>query len=89
MESRNLSRHRHGAERWLDEGGSFSSDAVSRVQNAVQVTTASGRTSEVSDVERGFTRRCAKRDPVDKRLCMQAYGHKGHHAWELTHAPED
>jgi hypothetical protein len=88
MEPRNMSRNRLAAERWLDDG-SFSSEAVARVQNAAQVTTASGRTPEVSDVERGFTRRCGKRDPVDKRLCMHAYGHKGQHAWELTHALED
>ena len=39
-------------------------------------------THQVSDVERGFTRRCGKRDPVDKSLCMHAYGHEGRHAWE-------
>ena len=36
------------------------------------------------DVEPGFTRRCGKRDPVDKSLCMHAYGHGGSHAWEAS-----
>lgn len=86
MEPRNMSRNRLAAERWLDDGGSFSSEAVARVQNAAQVTAASDRTPQVSD-ERGFTRRCGKRDPVDKSLCMHAYGHKGRHAWEPRTPP--
>ena len=34
-----------------------------------------------------FTRRCGKRDPVDKSLCLHAYGHDGRHAWESTYTP--
>jgi len=34
-----------------------------------------------------FTRRCGKRDPVDKSLCLHAYGHDGRHAWESTYSP--
>jgi hypothetical protein len=37
---------------------------------------------QVPDVKGGFTRRCAKRDPVDKSPCMHEYGHAGRHAWE-------
>jgi hypothetical protein len=36
----------------------------------------------VPDTEAGFTRRCGKRDPVDKSPCMYEYGHAGRHAWE-------
>jgi hypothetical protein len=83
MEPRNnMSRNSLAAERWLDDGGSFSSEAVARVQNTASVSTASGRTPRASDVERGFTRRCGKRDPVDWRLCMHAHGHEGRHGWE-------
>jgi hypothetical protein len=83
-----MSRSRLAAERWLDEDGSFSSEAVARVQPATQMTTASDRTPRDPDVKRGFTRRCGKRDPVNKSLCMHAHGHEGRHAWEPTHTPE-
>jgi hypothetical protein len=43
---------------------------------------------QVPDVVGGFTRRCGKRDPVDKSLCLYAYGHKGRHAWELAYITE-
>ena len=39
---------------------------------------------QVPDVTGGFTRRCGKRDPVDKSPCMNPYGHAGRHAWEPT-----
>jgi anti-anti-sigma factor len=45
-------------------------------------------TPQASDVEPGFTRRCGKRDPVDKSPCMNAYGHEGPHGWEPTSTPE-
>ena len=66
MEPHKMSRNRLAAERWLDEDGSFSSEAVARA----------------------FTRRCGKRDPVDKSPCMHAFGHEGRHAWEPTQTPE-
>jgi hypothetical protein len=37
---------------------------------------------QVPDVKGGFTRRCGKRDPVDKSPCMFEYGHAGRHGWE-------
>jgi anti-anti-sigma factor len=84
MEPFNMSPNRLAAERRLDEDGSFSSGAVALAQNATQMTTASLRTTQVSDVSHGFTRRCGERDPVDKSLCLHAYGHEGRHAWEPT-----
>ena len=30
----------------------------------------------------GFTRRCGRRAPTDKRPCMYMYGHGGPHEWE-------
>jgi anti-anti-sigma factor len=71
MEPRNISPDRIAAERWLDDDGSFSSGAVARAQN----------------VTPGFTRRCGKREPVDKSPCLHAYGHEGRHAWEPTYTP--
>ena len=88
MEPRKMSRNRLAAERWLDEDGSFSSEAVARAQDTTQMTGASGRTPQATGVRRGFTRRCGKRDPVDKSPCMHAFGHEGLHAWEPTHTPE-
>jgi anti-anti-sigma factor len=88
MEPCKVSHSRLVAERWLDEDGSFSSEAVAWALNATQMTTASDRTRQVPDVRRGFTRRCGKRDPVHKSPCMHAYGHEGRHAWEPTYTPE-
>lgn len=34
----------------------------------------------------GFTRRCGRRAPVDKRPCMHPFGHDGPHAWESPRA---
>jgi hypothetical protein len=48
------------------------------------MTTAEGTPLWHGDVKRGFTRRCGKRDPVDKSPCMHGLGHKGRHAWEPT-----
>ena len=52
-----------------------------------KAATASLRTPRASGARPGFTRRCAKRDPVDKSLCLHAYGHEGRHAWESTYTP--
>jgi hypothetical protein len=41
-----------------------------------------------ANVEGAFTRRCGKRDPIDKSLCMYEYGHKGRHAWERAYISE-
>ena len=30
----------------------------------------------------GFTRRCGRRAPGDKRPCMHSFGHDGAHDWE-------
>jgi anti-anti-sigma factor len=89
MEPCNMSPDRFAAERWLDEGGNFSSEAVARAQNGMQIKTASPRTPQVTEVKHGFTRRCGKRHPVDKSPCLHAYGHEGRHAWEPTHVPSN
>ena len=88
MEPMQMSLNRLAAERWLDESGSFSSEAVARAQDATQMTKASLRTSQVADVEHAFTRRCGRRDPVDKNLCWHVYGHEGRHAWEPMDTPD-
>jgi hypothetical protein len=33
-------------------------------------------------VKGGFTRRCGRRAPGDRRPCMHMFGHDGPHAWE-------
>jgi hypothetical protein len=38
--------------------------------------------AETNDGLAGFTRRCGRRAPSDKRPCMHMYGHGGPHAWE-------
>jgi hypothetical protein len=30
----------------------------------------------------GFTRRCGRRAPADKRPCMYLFGHVGRHEWD-------
>lgn len=38
--------------------------------------------SKHADVKGGFTRRCGRRAPADKRPCMYMFGHDGRHEWE-------
>jgi hypothetical protein len=38
-------------------------------------------------VKGGFTRRCGRRAPTDKRPCMFMFGHDGRHAWESADTP--
>jgi anti-anti-sigma factor len=71
MEPCKVSPNGLAAERWLDDDGSFSSVAVALAENA----------------NAGFTRRCGKRDPVDKSPCLLAYGHEGLHDWEPIYTP--
>jgi hypothetical protein len=35
-----------------------------------------------ADVNGGFTRRCGRRAPADKRPCMHLFAHGGRHDWE-------
>jgi hypothetical protein len=39
-----------------------------------------------ADVKDGFTRRCGRRAPADKRPCMYVFAHGGLHEWELAGA---
>ena len=46
---------------------------------------SAGETAQAA-VTGGFTRRCGKRAPADKRPCMLPFGHGGRHAWEPANA---
>jgi hypothetical protein len=35
-----------------------------------------------ADAKGGFTRRCGRRAPADKRPCMYMFAHRGRHEWE-------